>query len=221
MIDGTVVTAGSAVKALGGGRFAGYGGLYTSADDTDRQNEYFHRACDFDLADRHSVPAMYHHGLDPTFKGRKLARAIPHEDDAGVYFETRLVATDEPTERLIDAGNRGLLAFSSGSAAHLVQKKTMPNGARRIDVWPIVELSLCPQDWAVEPRAKVVALKTFAIDMVPFTQLMAQQDANVEAGRRAAEIHAQVLVRQHEMRMREIEQSLHSESKAEEHAYYN
>jgi len=208
MIDGTVVTGGGPVKALGGGRFAGYGVLFTSADDPDLENEFFVRATDFDLTDRGSVPLMWRHGLDPTFKGRKLARAVPYEDDKGVYFEMRMIATDELTEQLIALGNRSELAFSSGSASHVVEKTTMPNGTRRIDTWPIVELSMTPKDYAVEPRAAVVSLKTFAIETVPpFSELVGQQQLEQRAEKAVQKFYqmrAQFAWQQHEVAMREL-----------------
>ena len=221
MTDETVITAGGVLKSFGGGKFGGYGVLKSTPKDPDRQNEFFWDGTDFELQDRGTVPVLWFHGLDPLFKGRKLSRAIPTLDSVGVYFETRLVATDERMEQLIDLGNRGGLAYSTGSASHLVEKKTMGNGTRRIDVWPIVEVSLCLQSQAVEPRAKVLPLKTIASDITPFAQMMDQRDRVAKAEARAREIHVDLIKRAHEQRMREFERSQHSDAISEEQAYYN
>ncbi len=102
------------VKSLGGGKIGGYGVLFTSVNDPDREDEFFHQGTDFDLDDRGSLPIFWHHGLDPTIKRRKLSRGIPLIDGKGVFVETTLTRTDDVSEKILDMAEREQLAWSRG-----------------------------------------------------------------------------------------------------------
>jgi hypothetical protein len=78
---------------------------------------------------------------------------------------------------------------------------------------PLVEASLTRTP--CDPTAVATALKGFTAHC-NFKSLV-----NHAAERRAAQIYADLLVSQHEMRMAEFETSLHSDAISEEQSFYN
>lgn len=153
----TIVSYGSAVKALGKGKVGGYLIRFSNEDEPDLTGDFFTK--DTDFGEHESTPVFYAHGMDEVLKGRKLARAKLIEDQFGVWAETQLQLRDEYEQFLYGMAEKGKLGWSSGTAAHLVEY-TPVGKSHRIDRWPLgldASLTPCP----AEPRAVAVPLKAF------------------------------------------------------------
>lgn len=156
-MDDILAFDGGAIKALGDGKYGGYGVLFTTEKDPDLQREFFTKATDYELEGRTSVPVYWHHGLDPALKGRKLSHATFRMDDAGIWFETKLEERDAYEKAVKKLADMGKLGWSTGATSHLVQKKSL-GSATELVVWPVGELSLDHRP--VEPRTTAVAVKS-------------------------------------------------------------
>lgn len=152
----TLVARGGAVKALGDGRLGGYLVLYGDREHTDLVGDYF--APDTDFGDHDTSPVLYHHGADPDLGARKLSDGHLRRDRIGVWIETQLALRDEYERAIYALAERGKLGWSSGTAAHLVER--VPDGsAKRITRWPLgLDASLTPTP--AEPRTAAVPLKS-------------------------------------------------------------
>jgi HK97 family phage prohead protease len=167
--DLLVSCGGSAVKALGQGRVAGYVVRFTGPEQPDLAGEFFTKATDFGIEMPAKVGLYYHHGMDPTIGKRRLGRATVKADDIGVWFETQLDLADQYQAAVYQLTERGRMGASSGAAAHLVEKS--PAGkAVRIDQWNIGEVSLTPTP--CEPGCQVATVKS--LDVPTFADLLAE-----------------------------------------------
>jgi phage head maturation protease len=198
--DHTLIYFGDTVKALPGGRVGGYLVKFSTADDPDLAGDFFTPDTDFDLYEGKRLPVLYDHGLDETLKRRKLGRASAKADDVGVWVEAQLELRDEYEKSVYELARQGKLGWSSGSASHLTERKSV-GGAKQIVEWPIVEASLTPRP--CEPRAECMPLKSYVEsnhptepdpappDGVKFADTLDAVLAAVEGcTRRAREIHA-------------------------------
>jgi phage head maturation protease len=189
------VIFGGAVKAVGEDKVEGYAVIFTDKDDTDLFKDFFTKATDFFQEPgqtEFTIPyVLYHHGLDPTIKGRRLTSggAQAKIDDVGVWVELQLNKRDKYEKAILEMAKDGKLGFSTGSAPHLAAKKALDNGVNEITIWPMVELSLTPTP--VESRTKaVVTLKSLVDELdadsrdeslkaiIPTAELEALPDAN-------------------------------------------
>lgn len=148
------VAYGSAIKALGNGRFGGYGVVYGSDQQRDTDGEYFTKDTDYSLDWFDKRPLIYAHGLDDAVKTMPFGVVDTiKQDDVGLYAEGAFIDPDTVKEwgkkqrqihkwylgeikRMMD---EGILYYSSGSVKHLV---AAVDG--RIDAWPIIEMSMTP-----------------------------------------------------------------------------
>ena len=94
-------------------------------------------------------------------KKRKLGKADLRMDDAGVWAEFILAERDEYEKQLVKMANAGKLGWSSGTAAHLVERE--PAGkAMHIKMWPLgpdASITHTP----AEPRNSVIPLKSLSV----------------------------------------------------------
>lgn len=156
---------GGAVKALGDGKIAGYGVLYSGVADPDLQGEYFTKSTDLmlDIGDRR--PVLYRHGAHPSVKSRKLGTAsLKNVDEVGAFFQGELDLRDKYEKAIYRLAELGKLGWSTGSLTHLVSKEVKEvNGksATEITCWPVGEISLTPTP--VEGRTSVFAVKDIVI----------------------------------------------------------
>ncbi len=191
MSDDLLTSPGSAIKAVDRLTIAGYGVLFTNPYDTDREGDFFTKATDFDLSGRLDVSGLWHHNLDPTVD-EPLGRAAFAIEEEGIHTQLKL-RNDEVGQRVFKLAERGELAWSSGSAQHLVRKEKVGN-AKWIRRWPVTEFSVLPAVAAAEPRATVRALKSLFDGLVaPLSQQQAEQ--------RALQIYVDLLMMQHDLRM--------------------
>jgi HK97 family phage prohead protease len=181
MSESTLTFAGGAIKALGDqGTIGGFGVLFSGPDDPDLDNEFFTKETDYDLEDRRSVRLLYSHGLDKTVGSKQLARASFEFQEKGIWFEATLDRNDATQSQVYDLVKQNQFGFSSGSVSHLV--RTRPAGrAKEILAWPLSELSVTPRP--VEPRARAMALKSFAAEEFELAYLVNPLQKRIDAAK--------------------------------------
>jgi phage head maturation protease len=154
--DDTIINFGGQIKALGSGRIAGYLIRFGSRYDIDLHGDFFSPSVDIDYHQGKQISLYYNHGLDPVLKKRKIGKAALREDDAGWWLEGQLAMRDEYERAIYEMVESGKMGFSSGSAPHLVERKSVGK-AHEIVAWPVIEASLTPTP--AEWRNTVVPLK--------------------------------------------------------------
>lgn len=189
----TLIYFGDAVKALDGGKVGGYLVRFGDPAAPDLQGDYFTKATDFnlDVADRARL--MFHHGYDPQVGKARVGVTSLKADDIGIWAEGILDKANRYAKAIDGLIKQGKLRWSSGSAPHCVQG-TPVKGARRIDVWPIVEASLTPTP--VEFRG------TEALPLKAFLDAVKGEHLGEHAGRHAAlaalgSLHSSLMDRVH------------------------
>jgi len=87
-----------------------------------------------------------------------LGTADLRPDDVGVWVEAQLELRDDYERNIYEMAKAGKLGWSSGTAAHLVERE--PAGkAQRVTAWPLgLDASLTPTP--AEPRTQAVPLKS-------------------------------------------------------------
>lgn len=176
--DDTLAFYGGAVKALGGGKVAGYGVLFTTVADPDLQQETFIKSTDLELevGDRRSI--YYRHGTHPIIQDRKLGKAILKAiDDAGAFFEGELNVRDEYERYIYKLAELGKLGWSTGAISHLVRKELVKENGKEATViksWPIGEISLTP--CPVEARTSAFPVKSLQLEVDELDELIKKEE---------------------------------------------
>lgn len=128
----------------------GYGVVWGGAD---LRGERFERDTDlwFDRLTE-SPMVLYQHGMD-SGTGRSVLGAVVAKsvDDVGLWIEAQIDAAHEYADAVRELVKTGLLGWSSGAVAHLVE--IARDG--KILSWPVAEFSLTPTP--CEPRTVGVA----------------------------------------------------------------
>lgn len=151
-----MVMEGSAVKALGNGRVAGYLVRFTPRGDYDLTFDRFDAKTDFGA--HVETPVFYQHGADATLKARVIGRGALQPDDVGVWIEAQLDLRDEYENAIYELAEQGKLGWSSGTAAHLTEREAEGKG-HYIKRWYLgLDASLTPTP--AEPRNRAVMLKS-------------------------------------------------------------
>ncbi len=159
----TAVAYGQEVKALGNGKIGGYLVLFSTDAAPDLTGDFFTRETDF--GPHKSSIALYQHGMDETLGRRVLDPAATMEvKDAGVWIEAQLALRDEYEQALYKLAEKGKLGWSSGTAAHLVERERVGK-AYKITRWPLgLDASLTPTP--AEPRTQATPLKALMTEVV-------------------------------------------------------
>jgi HK97 family phage major capsid protein len=152
-----LVWFGDAVKALGEGKIGGYLVRFSTDDDPDLTGQFFTKDTDFGDIEKGDV--YYQHCLDPKLKTRKLSKSIHRPDEYGIWAETQLKMRDEYEKFIYEMAEAGKMAWSSGTASHLVELE--PKGkAIWIKKWPLgLDDTLTPTP--AEPRNTAIPLKSY------------------------------------------------------------
>lgn len=173
------VTRGSAVRALNGkGAIGGHLVLFGSPETVDLFGTYFDAQTDFDLVPGLRTAVYYHHGFDDHFGRRVLARGALGMDDVGVWIEAQLDLHDEWLAALYELIEAGVMGWSSGTAAHLVEME--PRGdVQRVRRWPLgLDASITPAP--ADPRQ--------IRDIPPFRALVAARGSRGRAEERSRSV---------------------------------
>ena len=180
----TVITYGGVVKALPDNKVGGYLVTFGGLDMT---GDYFDKDTDFGEYSR--LPVLYHHGFDEKMKTRRIGTAEVKQDDLGLWAEAQLNMRDEYEKMVYEMAQNGKLGWSSGAAAHVVNKEDDEKGSH-ITQWYMAEASLTP--CPAEPRNSVIPLKSFISDntanQTPEDKSEATQVATSEGGKDKADI---------------------------------
>ena len=158
-----LVYQGSAVKDLGNGKVGGHLVLFGSPTETDLFREYFTGQTDFDFPAEGielKSAVYYEHALDDAMKGRVLGRGTLSIDEVGVWIDAQLELRDEYERAIYGMVKSGKLSWSSGTAAHLVERESV-KGSTWIRRWPLgIDASLTPDP--VDPRTSAVPIKSIS-----------------------------------------------------------
>lgn len=153
----SLVTIGSAIKALGNDRIGGYLVLFGDPASKDIQGEFFSHETDFWTPEVGTKPVIYQHGFTKALGRRRIGDVTCKVDEVGLWAEGQLKARSEYEQKylpkIMEMVKAGKLGWSSGSANHLVET----DDAGQILSWPIVEASITPTP--ADPRTHVLPLK--------------------------------------------------------------
>ena len=157
--DETVIATNvAAIKATRTDAGVTLGGYLVTFGGADVDGEYFADDTDFGIDESGTVGVYFHHGMAPKFGKRRVSKASLRKDDFGIFAETVLAERDEYERFIVQLAEAGKLGWSSGTAAHLMERETQPDGRTKITRWPIAEASLTHTP--AEPRAAVMPLKS-------------------------------------------------------------
>lgn len=176
-----LVAPGGAIKALGqmpdgGLRVGGYLVRFGSADKTDISAERDYFTKDTDFGDAKSSDVYYNHRMPVVGKDgeeiivrRRFGKGALSVDDVGVFIEA-VTFNRDAYEQVLNNGIKATLdkhGWSSGTAAHLVDRETQPNGANWIRKWPLgLDASLTPTP-AEPDTSGVIPLKSLSVGNLP------------------------------------------------------
>lgn len=169
---------GGAIKALGKSTLDGkpigkLGGIlcrFSGPDAADTYGDYFDAKTDFGFGQGETIGSAvyFHHALDVKVGGHRIGRATLKMTDEGVAIESIHDLTDPIAAAKYEAGAAGLLGWSSGTAAHLVEREQVAvkdgKPINYIKSWPLgLDASLTPTP--AERRNVAVALKSLQEDI--------------------------------------------------------
>ncbi len=158
MLDDILVMRGAAAKSLGAGRIGGWGVLFSTAEDPDLARDYFDAQTDF--GPHKTSLVWYDHRLDESVRQVLDPAATLEVKAEGVWVEAQLAMRSEYERDIMALAEAGKLGWSSGTAAHLVEREA-DGKSRHIQRWPLgLDMSLTPTP--CEPRTLAVPLKSLA-----------------------------------------------------------
>jgi hypothetical protein len=174
-MNNTLTMFGGAIKTLGieeikGRRVGRLGGtlcLHSTANDPDatRARDYFDASTDFKMIDGMEVPVYFHHGLHERIGVKQIGTARIWRDELGVQIEAEIYLDDADGLKSYNDACAGKLGWSSGTAAHLVQRtriETKSGRAHHITYWPLgLDASLTPTP--AEPRNVATEIKSLLV----------------------------------------------------------
>jgi len=129
------------------GYVKGYLVRFGDTKATDLEGDYFTQSTDygFPMEEGKRVPlnVYYHHGMDQAVGKKSIGTGFIKMDSEGLWYEAQLDLADEYGKMVAKLCKQGKMGFSSGAAAHMVERKSM-GGASEIIRWPIAEASITP-----------------------------------------------------------------------------
>jgi len=129
------------------GYVKGYLVRFGDSKATDLEGDYFTKSTDygFPMEEGKRVPlnVYYHHGMDQMVGKKSIGTGFIKMTDEGLWYEAQLDLADEYGSMIAKLCKQGKMGFSSGAAAHLVERKSMGSAAE-ITRWPIAEASITP-----------------------------------------------------------------------------
>ena len=144
------------------GYVKGYLVRFGDTKATDLEGDYFTKSTDygFPLEEGKRVPlnVYYHHGMDAQVGKKSIGTGFIKMTDEGLWYEAQLDLADEYGKMVAKLCKQGKMGFSSGAAAHMVERKSM-GGASEIIRWPIAEASITPTP--AEYRNSVKSLEEY------------------------------------------------------------
>jgi len=169
-VDDALVSFGDAVKADlmddGSIKLGGYLIRFSDEDAPDITGDFF--ADDTDYGNSAKSLSWFNHRMPVKYEGDAVeyTDALPEaslaRDETGIFAEIILKARNEYEKQIAKLGLAGKLAWSSGTAPHLVERKKVGK-AWKITRWPLgLDASLTPTP--AEPRNTVMPIKSLLSD---------------------------------------------------------
>jgi HK97 family phage major capsid protein len=170
-MDEELIYYGDAIKATqldgGGVKLGGYLVRFGSPSETDLTGDYFTKDTDFGDAKQadtwfnHRQPVkLKKHNVQVQYKGR-LPKAELTKDDIGIFAEVVIEARNEYEKTIAELGLAGKLAWSSGTAGHLVDRKNIKTGVFEITDWPLgSDASLTPYPAEYRKSNQIMQMKS-------------------------------------------------------------
>ncbi|MEB4855723.1 hypothetical protein RXP85_28985, partial [Pseudomonas aeruginosa] len=91
----------------------------------------------------------------------RLPKATLTADDVGIFAEVVIEARNEYEKTIAELGMAGKLAWSSGTASHLVDRKAIKSGVAEITRWPLgLDASLTPTPAEFRQSNQVMPIKS-------------------------------------------------------------
>jgi phage head maturation protease len=144
------------------GYVKGYLVRFGDTQSADLEGDYFTKLTDygFPMSEGKRVPlnVYYHHGMDTSVGKKSIGTGYIKMDNTGLWYEAQLDLADEYGSMIAKLCKQGKMGFSSGAAAHLVERKSMGD-VSEITRWPIAEASITPTP--AEYRNSVKTLKEY------------------------------------------------------------
>lgn len=159
-----------AIKAeqIGKGvKLGGYLVRFGDASAPDLTGDYFTKSTDFGNATESDV--WFNHRMSVKFRTvnrqvsykDRLPKATLTADDVGIFAEVVIEARNEYEKTIAELGMAGKLAWSSGTASHLVDRKAIKSGVAEITRWPLgLDASLTPTPAEFRQSNQVMPIKS-------------------------------------------------------------
>ena len=184
MNDEILIYNGSGIKSLDNGKVGGYLVMFGGED---LQGDFFTKSTDFGTATKTDV--WFNHRQPLETKGgdlltikQKIGDGEITIDDTGVFLEAVLY-NREQYDQMLDS-----LGWSSGTAAHLVERKS----SGEITHWPLgLDASLTPIP--AEPRTRAVSLKSLTIPEPQPGGEPGAMDENINTNEQLTEENTQIM----------------------------
>jgi hypothetical protein len=140
--DDLLAFDGDEVKALGEGWVGGYLVRFSdpvkSTGDLTRYKDMFLPPPETDYGSATKSDVYVHHRMLPGLGKKQLRnQADIGFDDAGVFIKHLLDLRDPYERALYQAAQQGKLGWSSGTAPHLVERKSLEDGRHIVTKWPL------------------------------------------------------------------------------------
>jgi HK97 family phage major capsid protein len=169
IVEDVVAVYGDPVKAVqlpDGVKLGGYLVRFGDPEHTDLVGDYFTKNTDFgDLA---ASAVWLNHRMPVSTKRGSITHTQPLTnkaslavDDIGVFAEVLLTARDEYEAQIAQAGLKGALSWSSGTASHLVDRRKIKSGVNEITRWPLgLDASLTPSPAEFRQENRITPIKS-------------------------------------------------------------
>ena len=150
-----------------GVKLGGYLVRFGDADAPDLTGDYFTKSTDFGKATEsdtwfnHRMPVKLKRVNKQVVYKDPLPKASLSVDDVGVFAEVVIEARNEYEKTIAELGLAGKLAWSSGTASHLVDRKSISDKVFEITRWPLgLDASLTPTPAEFRKSNQVLPIKS-------------------------------------------------------------
>lgn len=169
------IVLGDEIKATeldnGSVKLGGYLVRYGTPSDTDLVGDYFTKNTDYGSAEKsdtwfnHRQPIRLKKSNVEVEYTEPLPQATLKRDEVGIFAEVVLEARNEYEKTIAELGLAGKLAWSSGTASHLVDRKNIKNGVTEIVRWRLgLDASLTPTPAEFRKTNQILPIKSLLPD---------------------------------------------------------
>lgn len=171
-LDDEYIFSGDAVKAVsvdgGAVKLGGYLIRFSDANNPDIVGDYFTKGTDFGDATQsdtwfnHRMPVrVKKYNIEVKYTEPLSGKAVLRMDNVGVFAEVVIEARNEYEKTIAELGLAGKLAWSSGTASHLVDRKAIKNGVNEITRWRLgLDASLTPTPAEYRKTNQIMPIKS-------------------------------------------------------------